>query len=49
MPVVVQTIVVDESLLDLSHRRARGLLSRNGRSDDEKRVHVDVMLAMVSR
>lgn len=47
--VVAQAVVVDKGLLDLFHRRARGFVSLDGRSDDEERVHVDVMLAMMSR
>ncbi|KAI1790880.1 hypothetical protein LXA43DRAFT_855912, partial [Ganoderma leucocontextum] len=44
MPGVVQAFVVDEGLLDLFHRRAHGFVDLNGRSDDEERVHVEVVL-----
>ena len=49
MPVVVQAIVVDEGLLDLFHRRACRLICLDGRSDDEECVHVDIVLARMSR
>lgn len=49
MVVVAQAVLVNEDLLDLFHRRAGGLVSLDGRSDDEERVHVDVVLARMSR